>query len=333
MTDRQVRRRGNNSAVRRRGAAQQQKPISGRERLRLAQFVICAVIFISVVAVKLLLPGKLGAVRDSVSAAMSRNMDVTEVFSAVGKAFSGKENFKKGAREVYQAVFHPESGAVETAASIPADLENSATKSDAQPSHAKKTGKLSETAQTNTQKSKKAGTDLVKQTKKQSTQAKGTEAAKLACVLYTAKNCPKNVCLDQAVLGFHYCTPVQGILSSAFGYREHPIDGEERFHYGIDIAADAGTAIKCFADGVVTVSGESTSYGKYLMVAHKSGYTTLYAHCSKLLVPSGTKVREGEKIAEVGETGIATGPHLHFELHQGSTYLDPIYYVTVKRVS
>ncbi len=331
MTDRQVRRRGNSPAVRRRGAVQQQKQISGRERLRLAQFVICAVIFISVVAVKLLLPGKLGAVRDSVSAAMSRNMDVTEVFSAVGKAFSGKENFKKGAKEVYEAVFHPESGAVETAASVP--LENSAAKSAAQPSPAKKTGKLPEAIHTDTQTSKKTGTDSVKQTEKQTAQTKGTEAEKLACVLYSAKNCPKNVCLDQAVLGFHYCTPVQGILSSPFGYREHPVDGEERFHYGIDIAADEGTAIKCFADGVVTVSGESTSYGKYLMVAHKSGYATLYAHCSKLLVASGTKVREGEKIAEVGETGIATGPHLHFELHQGNIYLDPIYYVTVKRAS
>lgn len=105
------------------------------------------------------------------------------------------------------------------------------------------------------------------------------------------------------------------------------MEGEEKFHYGLDIAADTGTAIGCFADGVVTAVGESSSYGKYVMVSHGEDYSTLYAHCSRITVTSGTAVKEGEKIAEVGETGIATGPHLHFEIHKGETYLNPIYYV------
>ena len=77
----------------------------------------------------------------------------------------------------------------------------------------------------------------------------------------------------------------------------------------------------------MTAVGESNSYGKYLIVAHEGGYATLYAHCSAVTVSSGSAVEKGQEVAKVGETGIATGPHLHFELHDGSTYLNPIYYV------
>ena len=95
----------------------------------------------------------------------------------------------------------------------------------------------------------------------------------------------------------------------------------------MDLAADSGTPVTCFADGSVTAVGESNSYGKYLIVAHEGGYATLYAHCSDVTVSSGSAVEKGQEVAKVGETGIATGPHLHFELHDGSTYLNPIYYV------
>ena len=141
---------------------------------------------------------------------------------------------------------------------------------------------------------------------------------------------PEGVSMEQAILDFDYTTPVMGVLTSDFGYREHPIEGEERFHYGIDLAANSGTEIDCFADGTVTAAGESSSYGKYCIVGHAGGYSTLYAHCSRIVVTSGTPVSRGQKIAEVGETGMATGPHLHFELHQDGGYLNPIYYVSTQ---
>lgn len=153
-------------------------------------------------------------------------------------------------------------------------------------------------------------------------------ASNLAYVLYSQENLPEHVSMEQAILGFDYCAPVSGILSSDFGYREHPVEGEERFHYGIDLAADPGTPVNCFADGTVTAVGESSSYGRYCIVTHQGGYSTLYAHCSRVTASSGADVKRGQKIAEVGETGIATGPHLHFELQKGSTYLNPIYYVS-----
>ena len=153
-------------------------------------------------------------------------------------------------------------------------------------------------------------------------------ASNLAYVLYSQENLPEGVSMEQDRLGFDYCVPVAGTLSSDFGYREHPTEGEERFHYGVDLAADTGTEVLCFADGTVTAVGDSSSYGRYCVVSHEGGYSTLYAHCSRVTAASGTAVERGQKIAEVGETGMATGPHLHFELQREGTYLNPIYYVS-----
>ena len=154
-------------------------------------------------------------------------------------------------------------------------------------------------------------------------------ASNLAYVLYSQENLPEGVSMEQDRLGFDFCAPVTGgTLSSDFGYREHPTEGEERFHYGVDLAADTGTEVHCFADGTVTAVGDSSSYGRYCVVAHERGYSTLYAHCSRITVSSGAAVKRGQKIAEVGETGMATGPHLHFELQREGTYLNPIYYVS-----
>ena len=112
-----------------------------------------------------------------------------------------------------------------------------------------------------------------------------------ASVLYGGRKLPENVGMQQVLLNFDYQCPVKGTLTSGFGYRQHPIDGAARFHYGADIAADTGTEIVCFADGVVTATGESSSFGKYCTVEHSGGFTTLYAHCSKVTAVSGAAVR------------------------------------------
>ena len=121
-------------------------------------------------------------------------------------------------------------------------------------------------------------------------------------------------------------SPLDGALTSGFGWREDPNTGEEAFHTGLDLAADEGTPFACFADGTVGVVGESTVLGKYLTVRHADGYETLYAHCSKIAVSSGQSVLRGDTLGAVGATGNATGAHLHFELLSGSKYLDPIAY-------
>lgn len=145
--------------------------------------------------------------------------------------------------------------------------------------------------------------------------------------VYTAANTPQQVCLTQQVLGFPYASPLDGEITSGFGYRLHPILGEEKFHYGMDIAAETGSVIHAFAAGTVTVVAESSDLGKYVIVSHPGGYTSLYAHCSLVTASSGQQVALGDPIAEVGDTGMTTGPHLHFELMHGSDYMEPLYYV------
>ncbi len=146
-------------------------------------------------------------------------------------------------------------------------------------------------------------------------------------VVYTSATIPEQACLTQQVLGFPYASPLDGEITSGFGYRIHPVLGEEKFHYGMDIAADSGAAIHAFAAGTVTVVAESSDYGKYVIVSHPGGFTSLYAHCSLITASSGQQVALGDPIAEVGDTGMTTGPHLHFELMHGSEYLEPMYYV------
>ena len=132
---------------------------------------------------------------------------------------------------------------------------------------------------------------------------------------------------EQRILGFSYVCPLSGTMTSPFGWRADPVSGEERFHYGVDIAGAEGDSVACFADGSVGMVGESALLGNYVTVNHDLGFSTLYAHCSAIAVSAGQRVQKGEVIASVGATGNATGPHLHFEVHDGGQYLNPIYYV------
>lgn len=121
------------------------------------------------------------------------------------------------------------------------------------------------------------------------------------------------------------CIPVSGKVTSKFSYRIHPISGEYLFHSGIDIGADYGDDIKSALDGEVSETDTEglTGYGKYIVVSHSSGASTLYGHCSEIIAKVGDKVKKGEVIAKVGSTGVSTGPHLHFEVRVNGVKLDP----------
>ena len=310
----------------RRGGARRAKrdePMQRRERRQLLRLLVCGTAFVLLVAAKLALPRQMERFNSKLEELLTSNMDVQAVFSAVGRGLSG--DAQSTAEEVYEAVFH-DAAARETSAALWLPEENMALET---------LRKYQErAAEVQTGQTEAAVTEQTQQPEQpaaaetQQAEQSRTEASTLAYVLYSEENLPENVSLEQAILDFDYCTPVRGALSSPFGYREHPVEGEERFHYGVDLAADTGTAVRCFADGTVTAVGESSSYGKYCIVTHGGGYTTLYAHCSRIAASSGAEVKREEKIAEVGETGVATGPHLHFELHQNGVYLNPIYYVS-----
>ena len=119
--------------------------------------------------------------------------------------------------------------------------------------------------------------------------------------------------------------PTRGTLTSKFGYRY--IFGKTSFHGGIDIANSTGTDIVAADGGIVTFSGWSSGYGKLLIIDHQNGYKTYYGHCSKLLVGVGAKVHKGQHIAEMGNTGRSTGPHLHFEVRYKGERKNPLNYL------
>lgn len=117
--------------------------------------------------------------------------------------------------------------------------------------------------------------------------------------------------------------PVNGLVTSAFGYRWHPITGQSDFHTGMDIAAAEGTSILAALPGRVSEVGEDEIYGKYIVVQHAQNLRTFYAHCSAIIAQDGVVVRQGERLAKVGETGTATGPHLHFSVLVDEQNTDP----------
>jgi len=127
--------------------------------------------------------------------------------------------------------------------------------------------------------------------------------------------------------GYSFIIPVGGIIGSFFGERVHPIKKTIIFHKGIDIEAQSGTPIKAAYDGEVVEAGSEATYGNYIKIKHVDGLSTLYAHCSKLLVNKGQKVSKGDIIAEVGATGAADGPHLHFEVRKDNEAVNPLDYI------
>ena len=116
---------------------------------------------------------------------------------------------------------------------------------------------------------------------------------------------------------------VDGKITCEFGKRSAPVSGASTYHEGIDIGAEWGTPILAAADGTVYFVGESEGYGKYIMVSHGGNFISLYAHCSEIYSKTGDIVSQGDKIAAVGNTGRATGSHLHFETRVGGKPIDP----------
>ena len=113
-----------------------------------------------------------------------------------------------------------------------------------------------------------------------------------------------------------------GSVTSGYGCREDPFTGEEDFHTGVDIAAPLGTPVHAAYAGKAEEVGMSKIYGNYILLCHE-GFETRYCHCEKIHVREGERVKAGDVIALVGETGRATGPHLHFELLLDGETVDP----------
>ncbi len=121
--------------------------------------------------------------------------------------------------------------------------------------------------------------------------------------------------------------PAIGYFTSGFGIRRAPFGGKVKMHEGLDIANHPGTPIKATADGVVTFANAKAGYGQTVILDHGYGLQTWYAHTRKILVKGGQKIRRGDNIALLGNTGRSTGPHLHYEVRVNGIPVDPLSYI------
>lgn len=121
--------------------------------------------------------------------------------------------------------------------------------------------------------------------------------------------------------------PSRGWMTSGFGMRRSPFSGKPKMHQGLDIAASIGTPVYATADGIVSQSETVAGYGKLVVIEHGYGYKTYYGHNSKLNVKVGQKVRRGDRIAAVGNSGSSTGAHLHYEVRLNGVPLNPRKYL------
>lgn len=137
----------------------------------------------------------------------------------------------------------------------------------------------------------------------------------------TARPPPPNATPRGCHTAWHW--PLHGPLTSGYGPRHHPILRRPRFHSGLDLAAPMGARVRAGAAGRVRRAGWAGGYGRLIELDHGAGWTSRYAHLHTSLVRVGQWVGAGEVIATVGATGLATGPHLHFEIRHQARALDP----------
>ena len=128
-------------------------------------------------------------------------------------------------------------------------------------------------------------------------------------------------------------TPVRGIFTSNFGYRRDPLTGQRAYHSGVDISAPPGKPVKATADGVVTRIEQYGGLGRAVHIAHGYGVSTAYGHLSRITVTPGQKIHRGDIVGLVGNTGRATGYHLHYEVQKNGVSLDPLTFMVDRQTA
>lgn len=299
-----------------------------RERRRLIQLGICIMLFLTVFVGKGVFPERAASMREGLSQLIGSDTDFRAAFADLGRAISNGEPVLDTLGDLCIEVFGGSRVTVQPP--VGALL----------PSYENEYAFLSGPVTVETVMARRLG--IKEPPAPEPTPAPPVEASPPPVVEeppaeepavvhmeYSGPALPANATMDKHTLGLEKTvSPVEGWwLSSAFGWREHPVDGGEKFHNGIDMAVNSGSAIRAFAEGTVEYIGESPIYGLYTQIRHANGVATFYCHCSTLLVQKGQVVSAGDVIAQSGETGNALGPHLHFEIKKDGIFLNPSYYV------
>lgn len=309
------------------------------DRVRVFQLVICMALFLLAAVGNGVCPEKMDQIGAHIRALTTQDMDFREALSNLGGAFITEESSLKQLQEFYIDVFAPaQEDDTQILPAFPTpepkrilaqEVQNLTSINDQSllldhylySSYEKNALPLVE--RSGTIQNTEAKTEAVEQ--EEAVPAVGTV---LLDVQYSGKPLPVNYTMNELSLGaLETVTPVLGHLNSEYGYRDHPINGKYLFHGGVDIGGQSGDPIAAFSAGSVEYVGENKSYGLYLQLDHGNGIKSFYAHCKKICVKKGQLVQAGEKIAEVGSTGAATGPHLHLELKCNEWHVNPAYYL------
>lgn len=294
-----------------------------KEKRRLLQLVLCVVLFLVVFLGKGIAPDGVLQSGETLLQLIRSDTDFKGAFAALGEAFSKGEPVTQTLGNLAKDVFGTgtqEQEGPESEAGAAGPASQAARQALAQlPTQESMLLRLGVNPQT-----EKPGEEEQAEPEQQPDQTVPTPEIPA----YTGPALPAGATMDYVDLGLtNSVTPVLGEVTSSYGYRDHPVNGEYLFHSGIDLAADIGTPVAAFADGTVDFIGESEAYGLYIQLDHGNGVKTFYCHCSALYAHKGEAVSMGQTIAAVGDTGNATGPHLHLEIKRDGVLLNPIYYI------
>lgn len=325
-------------AGRRRG--KKNSGLSPRERVRLTQLLVCLALFLAVFVGKGVFPSQLADLQGKLVSVLTADTDFRAAFARLGESLGGEGSVLGELEDFCVEVFGIQSAGEEAlaegedqaqreqaflnAGAAPADLAAHYLRLDDMPESWLSVEEVSQATQPESQAEVQPETAAA--LPEETVPAVGTV---LLSANYDGPALPNNYTMDQLSLGaLETVNPILGHLNSTYGYRDHPVDGEYKFHNGVDIGGQEGDPIGAFAAGTVEYIGENDDHGLYLQIDHGNGVKSFYAHCSKLCVSQGQAVAMGETVALVGSTGVSTGPHLHFEIKCNGVHVDPAYYVT-----
>ena len=312
-------------ASRRTGQKKGKTVLGPRERRRITQLVVCLALFLAVFIGKGIFPERIADLREQVLGLLRGDTDFQAVFADLGQSISKGEPMLDTLGDAWSQMLGGEEAKPSGAAG-----ENALYA--AQAAWLSGFGRQEGTGTLGLKIDPQA-TPAVAATPAPQPEATPeptpTPEPAVEHVDYTGPALPDNTSMDKYRLDVgETVSPVMGVLTSPFGWREHPVDGEEKFHNGVDLAVNTGTQVKAFADGVVDYIGDDPDqYGLYLQISHANGVKSFYAHCSQLLVSQGQTVKAGDTVALSGDTGNTTGPHLHLELRFNGVRINPIYYI------
>lgn len=334
VSRRSVRYYGGASAQSRRGGAAQ-----GQTRTRVIQLGVCLALFLTIFFGKGIFPRRLEGLRDDILTLISADLDFRGALAGLGESLADGDtalaDFGAFCVEVFGGAELEEEQGDGADLVLPAPAEALTSELQFLNQSSEQAASIAHYAALSQFGLKPAAApeEPVQETEEPAAAPEEPAAVPAAGTViaysdYSGEALPEHYTMDRLSLGgLETVTPVMGRLTSRYGYREHPVLDKTLFHGGVDISGQEGDPVGAFADGTVEYTGKNDSFGLYLQVDHGNGVKSFYAHCSKIVVKKGQTVSMGEKLAEIGSTGISTGPHLHLEIKYGKTHLNPAYYV------